>query len=429
MYLSRYFTPSVKPNHLTFQNFSDAVIETLDEFQKHSCLLFNEDYEFISVSKNSDGSTPDALSICSSDLEFYELSPMLTSNGLKRVRNSDHNLDVTLHTTFGGNKHFCFKNQSFHLLGPATLNQMHGEGVVFQATYNNRNIYGTVTRDECCQLLPKGFHDNKNVILSIMYETAMYRAFQRMDYRLLSKEIQSFITLHELRNFLTFHNHNYDTDIFSQICSTIDGRSDYLQTLSKAWKENYQAEKSFFALGLTKLVIEHNLTAQQATNYAYSLSEEAAFSNHSLSPIRGGIYIGISESEQGLTPYIGETVNGKVARCFATAGLLDVFAENVYENDECLMDETINFSSQNFTEQTRKQSQYVGVFAELTFVDKSKHSVFIGKDEIYELASNANSDTWQGVFFERMSIKTAIKQAIDGCNWSNKYCNNSSRYC
>lgn len=430
MYLNRYFSNSVAPETLTFNSFSDAVIETLNEYQTLSSLSINDDFEIISAQKNARNDEIKS-TVTSSDLDKFDITPVLTTQGMLRVRESDSNLKIRLHSLFNDSMQFDNENGRLVIKTNNTFKEHDGlQGAVFQAFFNDQVIYGVVQREECLHLIPESLHDNKKVLKSIMFETAMYRAFQRLNMNLVSDEIKSLVSLHELRNFLTFHNHNYNESVFALICSVIDSRSDYLQTLSKGWSSNYQAEKSYFAYALTKIAVEHNLNEEQIKDHAYSLSEQVAFSGHSLSPVRGGIYIGSNIDDFGvLSIYTSETVNGKVERCFATAGLIEIFAENVYKSDNCQVDDNVHFESKSFTHSQRNKNEYVGVFAQLTFSDKSKHSIFINKDEIFELANISTSSTWNGVFFERMAIKSAIKKAIDGCDWAIKFSGNSNRYC
>ncbi|KJG37703.1 hypothetical protein UA32_12125 [Photobacterium angustum] len=430
MYLNRYFSHSVTPDILTLSNFSDAIVEMLSEYQGHSSLLINQDFEFIFCPKESiQYQATDSLT--SQDLEHFDITPILTTSGMIKIRESDSNLIIKRHSLYDDkltyenvNGLISANNDDDH------LDNCDCHGAIFHAFYNEISIYGIANREECLSLIPASLQSNEKVVKSVMFETAMYRAFQRLNMSLVSNEIKCFVSLHELRNFTTFHHHNFDENIFSTVSAVVDSRSDYLMTLSKNWSSNFQTEKSYFSYALTKIAVEHNLSVNDVKDEAYRLSEEVAFSGHSLSPVRGGIYIGCSVDEQGsISIYTSETVNGKVERCYAQAGLTGIFAENIYEKDECLVGDSVHFKSKAFTHSQRSNGEYVGVFAQLTFKDKSQHHVFIDKKEIYELANISTSDTWNGVFFERMAIKSAIKQAIDSCNWSAKYCGNSTRYC
>lgn len=430
MFANRY-SITAKSNlsrSISVDSFNDAIIQSLCEFSNASILTLDHDYELITAAKKSSKVSlkNGAHKVCAKQLNDVDVVPSFTTRGLQRVISSDSTFHIEFLTKSTASTSFKLKD---NCLVPSAGAMADISCVAFKGTLRDKPVFGYVSIDEVKGLLPDSMWSKHALVDSVMYETAIYRALQRLDVDLLSQEMQALISLHELRNFLTFNNHAFDENIFSEILSVVKSREDYLLSLSVLWKENSASESTYLAYALTRYGIEHGLSLDRLKMEAYQLAEEAAISQHSLSPINGGIYVTCFEQDAGgFAIGLRETVQGKVARCFAKAGLESIFAECIYEDDEFYeRDNDVVITTKSINSMTRTADKVTGAFAVLSFIDGTSSKVVIHREDLLEAATASTSSAWQR-YFARMAIKTAIGQAIDRCDWSVKYPNNLTRY-
>ncbi|EJO2025799.1 recombinase RecT [Vibrio parahaemolyticus] len=405
--------------HKSF-TLNDAIIQAYANMASRQSLVFGEHYSYEAFNRLTN--TSESISGFNSKmLNEYFVMPVISAGGLSFIRDNTEHLKVTAHNllredTISLNHHSLVKSE--------TPSSMRITGCMFCGEYRGNPIYGYVSIDEALALAGLSEITDMRIINALLFETAMYRAMQRVDRVLLPEHFIQFQELHELRNFVHFRSNTFNHEAFKAASEVISSREDYLRATSKVWNRDFHAQLTFLSFSIAELAGKRNVPLDEIRLITYKTAGDAASENANMSPINGSHYLLAltDEESQTLSVVVRETVNGRLKRCYEKAGLEHVKADAVYSNDDFDFDskQPVRHLTSSYNNLNGKRGNFIGAYCSLVFNDQSIHSEFVDSQEILEIAECSEIDTWEGIFADRMSIKHAISSALSTCDWDHK---------
>lgn len=405
--------------HTSF-TLNDAIIQSYFNSTQRKGFVYDEHFRFEAFERSSDAQV-DIENFSAKMLEAYFVIPVVTEDGIRFVRDHTPHLEVISHgLVMDGDLHLDHHSLKKH----GTPKSLNVTGAFFSGEYRNEPIYGYISIDEARELAGFNHNDDQVVLTSILFETALYRAMQRVDKVLLPDHFVEFQEIHELRNFALFRKNSFCHNSFLEATKVISSREDYLKATSKLWKRDFHTQLMFLSFSIAELAGKWDLSQQEIARIAYQASGNAATENANMSPINGSHYLlALTDDDtKQLSVAVRETVNGRLQRCYNNAGLKSLRFDVVYSNDHFRFDANgpVHHLSEAYNNIDGKRGYVIGAYCTLTFNDQSMHSEFVDQKELLEIAEVSEVDTWNGVFADRMKIKHAISSSLATCDWEFK---------
>ncbi len=410
-------------SNLDLQNsfsLNDAIIQAYANMAKRTELTFGEHYSYEAFNRTKNTSES-IKGFSAAMLNDYLVIPVISAEGLAYVRNTTEHLKVYAHNllmedSVSLNNHSLTKNNK-----PVS---MRVTGCMFCGEYRGNAIYGYVSIDEIQAIAGISDVSDMRIIKSLLFETSMYRAMQRIDRVLLPAHFIQFQEIHELRNFVQFRNDSFNHEAFTIASEVVNSREDYLKATSKVWHRDFHAQLTFLCFAIGELAGKRDVSDDEIRLLAYKTSGDAVSQDADMSPINGTHYLlALTDDEtKKLSVVVKETVIGRLKRCYSKAGLSYLKADAVYSNDEFKFDSKahVHHLSNHYNNLDGKRGTFIGAYCTLVFTDETIHSEFVDAKTLLEVAECSEVDTWSGVFADRMSIKHAISTALSTCDWEFK---------
>lgn len=358
--------------------------------------------------------------------------PIVNLAGIRAFKHADPHLKVT-HSTlvYRGELSIC-DGQFYYNEDDTQTDTSKSVGAFFKGDYGSQTIFGYASREEVLDLIPITHQEDEQNTLFIMHEMAIYRALYRLDHAILSPFIKEYLQWHDIRNFFIFNSYGYDQNAFMTALDTINTRRDVLCRTSSLWRETFEREAIYLAHAIAKMAERHGFPNERVQQEAYSLSYFCAGMDQSINPSSGSIYLCANEefksnSVVGITLVIAESVRGKLARAFSSAGLKSHFTQLVYKGDK------FKFNGERVTQHVREdhtapKGELVGAYCYLQFIDESTVTVFLDAAHFKMLADSSDNSAWHNCFFERMCMKEVLKEALNKADWNKKQFIHKSRF-
>ena len=399
-------------------DFNETILLAYNELISSSAVLLKDDYNFQGYSL-SEQSPLLGEQLTSEDLRTNLVLPVFTQEGITKVRTSIKGLNITTHKLVRSHDVTIFDGI---LCDRSTAKELEITGSYFSGSFRGSFVYGYVSVDEIKAMSKLDTFKDIGLLKSLLLETSLYRAFQRVDHALLSEEFKQFKYIHDLRNFTQFRSSNINDDLYIAISEVINSRKDYLISVSRLWRKSFSAQMSFLSYSLAEVASKYNLTKSITLMYAYKLAGEVAMADTNLSPVSGDSYILalVDPDSAKVELVIKETVVGRLKRCYSKASLKSVRADVVYDSDKFVFNskEPCEHATDNYNDTSR--GDITGSYCTLTFNDNTHISVYVEAHELDSIALCSGLDVWNGPFSERMKIKQAISSALSLCDWSYK---------
>lgn len=405
--------------HKSF-SLNDAIMQVLFNSTQLSEFKHNEHFGFEAYDRITNLCV-DIKSFSACLLDQYKVIPVVNEVGIKFVRDSTDHLTVIKHSLVY-DEVVALDAHSLKKVGTASNSTI--RGCIFSGEYRDEPIYGYISTDEVLSILSMDRVTDIRLIQSMLFETSLYRAMQRIDRALLPGHFTEFQEIHELRNFIQFRKDLFSHDAFLSASKVVSSREDYLMAVSPVWRRNFHAQMTYLCFALAELAGGQHLEINEVVRLAYICSSDAASQDADLSPINGSHYLlALTDDESNkLSVAVRETVNGKLKRCYDNAGLLNVKADVVYSTDIFEFDSSkgVRHRASNFNNLFGNRGDPLGAYCTLTFHDLTQMTEFVDIHELTEVADCSGVETWGGLFADRMKIKHAISTALSACSWDHK---------
>lgn len=429
-------TSSPQKKHKLCDSMVRNMLSTYQALSQDALPSFNSDYFQMLAAKCVGEPLPvsGTVSISFNNVVNGELSvlPMITMRGIKAFFDCDPNLIIE-HSTYLHEGELTLRNGSYLYKKNHNLNKDdYPIAGFFKGKYGGKLIIGYVTRQEVLTLLPVHFHHQEDTILMMMHEMAIYRALYRLDTSLMTPFLRDFIEWHDIRNFFLFNSQGHAPQAFNAALKVIRSRKDILSRVSSLWSISFDRESVYLAHAIGRLAAKHNMSIEKVEEQSYKLSYLCAGMNLSVNPSSGRIYlfdrVGFDSSLNPILDIVvAESVRGKLARAYASAGLKSHFSELVFSGD------TFKFNGSRVTKHTREDyatpcGEFIGAYSSIAFIDESSITVFLDASHFKAIASQSDNPAWNNEFFYRMCLKEALKEALLKTDWSAKSYTHKSRF-
>ncbi|MCQ1060614.1 hypothetical protein LRP52_37120 [Photobacterium sp. ZSDE20] len=293
------------------------------------------------------------------------------------------------------------------------------KGLVVGGAVHNRNFAEYVSIDEIKEITHS---DDENIIRSTLYETAIYRFYQRHDWTMLSSDLIALLELHRLRLFMYFvTTSDIEATLLLLVVAKINDNKDRLCKASIIWNEQFDRQCLSLAITLCQLANKHSISQNDVLFYAHTLSAECASVSLSIDPITGELYISDFISYSGDKPQlelkVRHTTAGLLKKNFERNNLLYAEAVTLRQFD------VLKTNSEGLPYIVRrdcscKEREVLGAWAMLYYADGSHTTEFVSEKELQQVAELSGNDTWFGVFADKMREKQALLSLLRQTDWS-----------
>ncbi|WP_196587864.1 recombinase RecT [Aliivibrio fischeri] len=428
--MSNYIKNNDKPYQSGQFSIRNSIYCNYHRFLLQSPLVQNEDFQYLLTSK----SNKDSIVFTPALFETASFIPVMLTNGINKVKNSDKNYSVNLLDFVYKGDQLTLANDEITITRSKDVDTESRIviGAVINSTFHNQKVSVFASYGEAKALLPSMLAMNNEIVCLTLFEMVIYRSLLRADKRCLSEELLSLISLHQLRNSHTFCQQlDLPSSEYVLLRNVLEDRKRHLTSISNVWATDFESECAFLIVALARIKKEFNLDIDDIKCHAYSLSAVAANKNISLDPVSGGIYVGayLKTDDLGVESLdinIHYTTIGKVSLCYKSAGLKSIVSDVIYSNDSFYYDENniIKHSASLLSNRGVRVSSY----ATLRFVDGYQYSALISENEMRLISQNTNNDAWINQFADRMREKQAIKLALDEVEWKPRFTKKKSSY-